>query len=80
MKNITISMPEDLAREVRVLAAKADLSVSKYLCQLAAEKTREGDAYETAMKRYLSRGSRRLRGEGQPLPKREELYDRDALR
>lgn len=80
MKNITISMPDDLARKVRVLAAKADTSVSKFLCQLAEEKTREGDEYEAAMKRYMARGSRPLRESGQPLPKREEIYDRDVLR
>lgn len=80
MKNITISMPEDLARKVRVLAAKADTSMSQYLCQLATEKAAEDDAYEAAMRRYLARGSRLLRDPARPLPKREELYDRDALR
>ena len=80
MKNIAISMPEDLARKVRVLAAKADTSMSQYLCQLAVEKAAEDDSYETSMRRYLARGTRLLRDPDQPLPKREELYDRDALR
>jgi len=80
MKNVTITMPDDLARRVRVLAAKADTSMSQYLCQLAAEKTEGDDAYEAAMRRYLMRGTRLLRDPSQPLPKREELYDRDALR
>jgi len=80
MKNITISMPEDLARKVRVLAAKADTSMSQYLCQLAVEKAAEDDSYEASMRSYLARGTRLLRDPAQPLPKREELYDRDALR
>lgn len=80
MKNITISMPEDLARKVRVLAAQADTSMSQYLCQLAAENAALKDEYQTAMRSYLARGSRALRDPSQPLPKREEIYDRHALR
>lgn len=73
-------MPDDLARKVRVLAARADTSMSQYLCQLAAEKAAADDAYEAAMRRYLARGSRLLRDPVQPLPTRDELYDRDVLR
>ena len=80
MRNVTISMPEDLARKVRVLAAEADTSVSQYLCRLAAEKVASDDAYEAAMRSYLSRGTRLLRDPSQPIPSREELHDRDALR
>jgi predicted transcriptional regulator len=80
MKNITISMPDDLARKVRVLAAKADTSVSQYLCRLAAERAACDDDYEVAMRSYLSRERGGLRLAGQKLPSREELHDRDALR
>jgi predicted transcriptional regulator len=80
MKNITISMPDDLARKVRVLAAKADTSMSQYLCQLAAEKTAADDAYAAAMERFLSRSRGGLNLAGQKLPTREEIHDRDALR
>jgi hypothetical protein len=80
MKNITISMPDDLARKVRVLAAEADTSMSQYLCQLAAEKAAADDAYASAMERYLSRSRGGLNLAGQKLPTREEIHDRDALR
>jgi hypothetical protein len=80
MKNVTISMPEDLARKIRVLAAEADTSMSQYLCQLAAEKAAAGDAYAAAMERYLSRSRGGLNLAGQKLPTREEIHDRDALR
>jgi len=80
MKNITITMPDDLARRVRVLAAEADTSMSQYLCQLTAEKVASDDSYEIAMRRYLSRNSGGLRLAGQKLPTREEIHDRDALR
>ena len=80
MKNITISMPEDLASKVRVLAARADTSMSQYLCRLAREKADDDDAYTSAMKRYLSRRRGGLRLSEQKLPSREEIHDRDALR
>lgn len=80
MKNITISMPEDVARKVRVLAAKADTSMSQFLCQLAEEKAAQDNEYQAAMERYLSRQRGDIRSEGGPLPSRESLYDRDVFR
>lgn len=38
MNDVTISMPEELALKVRILAAKAEKSVSQYICSLAEEK------------------------------------------
>lgn len=38
MKNVTISMDEDLALRTRIAAAKAGKSVSKYLAEAAREK------------------------------------------
>lgn len=80
MKNITITMPEDLARRVRVLAAEADTSMSQYLCQLAVRQTERMDGYQQAMSRYLSREHGGLKLAGQKPPSRDELHDRDALR
>lgn len=80
MKNITITMPEDLAKRVRVLAAEADTSMSQYLCGLAARATEELDTYQKSMGRYFSRKRGGLKLAGQKLPSRDELYDRDALR
>lgn len=73
-------MPDELARKIRVLAARADTSMSHYLCQLAARQAEADDAYERAMRRYLSRDRRGLRLAGQKLPTREEMHDRGALR
>lgn len=80
MKNITISMPDDLARKVRVMAAESDTSMSQFLCKLAAEKAAAADQYQAAMKRYLSRKRGGLNLSGQKLPTREEIHDRHAFR
>ncbi|PSJ60594.1 ribbon-helix-helix protein, CopG family [Kumtagia ephedrae] len=45
MKNVTISMDDELARRTRVAAARAGKSVSKYLAEAAREKM---NAEETA--------------------------------
>jgi len=80
MKNLTISMPDELARRIRVLAAEADTSMSQYLCRLAAEKAAAADDYAAAMRGYLSRKRGGLSLSGRKLPSREELHDRNALR
>lgn len=80
MKNITISMPEEMVRKIRVLAAKADTSVSQYLCQLASTKVAEEDEYEAAMRRYLNPQRGGIRSQGGPLPSRESFYDRNVFR
>ena len=38
MKNITISVDEQLAREIRIEAAKAGMSMSKFLAEAARQK------------------------------------------
>ena len=50
MKKVTITLPEDLARWLRIKAAKDDLSVSRWLAELLEGMRRQEDQYETAMK------------------------------
>lgn len=80
MKNITITMPDELARRVRILAAEADTSMSQFLCRLVEEKTEAQGRYGAAMKSYLTRKRGGIRSTGGPLPSRESLHDRDAFR
>jgi hypothetical protein len=48
MKNLTVSMPEDLARWARVWAAEQDTSVSALLAGLLQAKRDEEVRYESA--------------------------------
>jgi hypothetical protein len=79
MKNVTITLPDDLARRARVEAAKAGKSLSRWIAdQLAAELHNPTMSQLEAVERFLA-------GPGYPgvaknLPKRDELYDRPALR
>lgn len=51
MKNVTISMDEDLAQLTRVAAARAGQSVSRYLADAAREKLANDNAEVSAQQR-----------------------------
>lgn len=80
MKNITISLPEDVARWLRVKAAEDDRSVSKWICELLERKQHREDDYEIAMNRYLARKPRKIDWPDGRRPPRDELYVRSRLR
>jgi hypothetical protein len=83
MVNVTVSMDEETARWVRVAAAKAGLSVSRWLGQMLAEKRAAEadaaweagrDARRKAGEAFLASPLRDISDNGK-LPSREELYD-----
>jgi hypothetical protein len=77
MKNVTISMDEDLAAWARVEAAKADMSLSRWLAQrlrMLRDSGPEGpNIQQIALANLLSGPMWPLTADG-PLPSREELY------
>ena len=77
MKNITITLPEDVARWLRVRAAEDDRSVSKWICELLERKRDREDDYAIAMKRYLAREPRKIDWSEGRRPSRDELYRSD---
>ena len=80
MKNVTITLPEDLARWLRVRAAEDDRSVSGWIARLLAETRRREDEYEVAMKEFLAVKPRRMEWVDGRKPTREELHDRAGFR
>jgi plasmid stability protein len=80
MKNVTVSLPEDTARWLRVEAAKADRSVSRWLADLLDTMRRQDNEYEAAMARYLAIKPRKFRWVDGRKPTREELHDRASFR
>ncbi len=80
MRNVTIVLPEDLALWLRVQAAEADRSVSRWIAERLERMRREQDEYEVAMTRYLAMKPRRMEWSGGRRPTREELHDRAGLR
>jgi hypothetical protein len=82
MHNVTISMDEETARWLRVEAAKAGKSVSRFVGDLLAERraSRTGEVaaalqgQKEAMEAFLSVPARALGFRGRA-PSREEIYD-----
>lgn len=79
MKNVTVTLEEDVALWVRVRAAEQNQSVSRYLGNMLRKQMSEETAYDEAMTRFLSRKPSRIT-DLESYPARETLYDRPGLR
>ena len=80
MRNLTITLPDDLAGWLRIKAAEDDRSVSRWLAELLERTRRQEEQYEAAMKRYLAMKPRKLDWPNDRRQTREELYGRPSLR
>ena len=80
MKNVTITLEEEVARWARVQAAERNTSVSRLVGELLREHMKDEQAYASAMKRYLARKPKRLQEGAKSYPTRAELHDRNRLR
>ncbi len=80
MKNITITLDAETASWVRVKAAEHNKSVSRFVGELLQQQMKQRVEYQRAMERYLSKPPYKIRESDEPLPKREELYDRPRIR
>ncbi len=80
MKNVTVTLPEEVAAWLRVRAAEDGRSVSRWLAELLEGMRRGEDEYDLAMERLLARKPRRLNRVDGRRPTREELHDRAGLR
>jgi hypothetical protein len=77
LRNITITLEENVARWARLEAARRDTSLSRFLAAILKDRMREKDGYERAMRRALARKPF-LRTDGCYLS-REEAHDRSDL-
>jgi hypothetical protein len=80
LKNVTITLDEEVARWARIEAARRDTSVSQLVAQLLHELMLGTDDYAVAQQRYLAQEARVHRSPGVRLPTRDELHERDDLR
>ncbi len=80
MKNVTVTLEEEVARWARIRAAERDTSLSRYLGELLRDRMREEARYEVAMSEYLSRPARPIKLAGSRYPRREDIHDRAGLR
>lgn len=78
MKNLTITVEEDVLEWARIKAARDNTSVSRLVGQMLKEKCQQEDAYETAMRSALQFKSWG-KSDG-PYLTRDEMYDRARFR
>jgi plasmid stability protein len=76
MKNVTITLDEEVARWARIRAAKYNTSVSRLVGEMLREKMLEEKSYQVTMNQYLSQPPRMIKEPGTKYPTRAELYGR----
>lgn len=81
MRNVTITLDDEVARWVRVLAARHETSVSRLVGEILRDRMQTEEGYRSAMGRFFSVRPRPLREqETDRHASREELHDRPGLR
>ena len=80
MKNITVSLPDEVYRRARIRAAERDTSVSALVREFLSKMGREESDFERGkrLQREVLGTIKSFRG-GDRLP-RHKVYDRNALR
>ena len=78
MKNVTVTMEDNVADWARMEAARRNTSVSRLVGELVAEKMRHDDAYERAMREALE--FRSLGISNGPYLTDDEMYGRGRPR
>jgi hypothetical protein len=73
--NITLKIDTRLLKEIKVLAAREDTSISALMTELLEDRVRKGRDYEQAKRRALARLREGLDLGGRPLS-RYEIYER----
>lgn len=76
MKNVTITVEDDVLCWAKVWAASHDTSVSRMLGEELRRKMLAEKQYEWARKRFQSKTPQPLKPAGTPYPSRGILYER----
>ena len=76
MKNVTITLREDVARWARIRAAERETSVSRLIGEMLKQQMLDEGSYGAAMHQYLNRSAKPLKQPGSRYPRREELHGR----
>lgn len=80
MKNLTITLDDEIANWVRIYAAQHDMSVSRLVGEVLTRRMRAVSEYDRAKCAWLARSPSQLSGPRKAYPCRDELHDRDRRR
>ncbi|MEE9395415.1 MAG: hypothetical protein V3V31_00240 [Methylococcales bacterium] len=76
MKNVTITLEDDVAQWARICAAKKNTSVSKLLGNALKIQMAQEEGYDLAMQQYLSTPAISLKASTDGYPDRDSLHER----
>lgn len=76
MKNVTITVDEEVLKWAKVWAARHETSVSRMLGEELRRKMLLETQYDRARRRFQARAPRPLKPAGSSYPSRESLYER----
>ncbi|MDH4410327.1 MAG: hypothetical protein QE273_11990 [Verrucomicrobiales bacterium] len=76
MKNVTVTLDDDVLRWAKVWAAQHETSVSRMLGEELRRKMLSEEQYERARRRFQAKAPKSLKPEGTPYPSRDSLYER----
>jgi len=76
MKNVTITLEEDVLRWAKTWAARHDTSVSRMLGEELRRKMLTEENYEQARRRFQDKTPKLLKPANAPYPARDRLYER----
>jgi len=74
MKNVTITLEEEVAYWARIRAAEENKSVSRLVGELLRQKMLDEESYQIAMDQYLAQPPKILKKQSKKYPRREDLY------
>lgn len=80
MRNVTITLDEEVARWARVRAAQLNTSVSRLLGEVLRDLMVREQGYDSAMRQYLAGQPQQLSRTRRAYPSREELHARSRVR
>ncbi len=76
MKNVTITLEDEVIQWAQGWAAKHNTSVSKLLGNVLKTKMAQEQGYEQSMQQYLSTPAKPLKTESDSYPDRDSQYER----
>lgn len=76
MKNVTITLPDELAQKAKVFAAGQNTSVSRYVGKLLSERLEQEQGYRDTMNQWCSVNPTKLNEDGASYPTREDIHER----
>ena len=75
MKNVTITLKEEVAYWARIKAAEENTSVSRLVGEMLQQKMLDEQSYDLAMQQFLAQTPKILKKDAESYPRRKDLYD-----